>query len=287
MSLLLPSSAPSAWTASVEEAARLLRCSWDSSRGAELNLGTLALLLYSRTHNGRRAPADVPLDELRGALGGPPVEGSEPGIRHEILDALRAAGHAPGNKPHSGPLWQTYVDLANRYTTGDLDGLEPPGPSPMRWAVERLALELEHFTEEARSELDAVPGESGPLRIDATEGIFVATASSIVPLRCSHSCPNQGSTLLVDGPLISSVCPNGHSLRDWRLSAVHARKALRALDLDPATQGHIAVDGPFYIPESGWSEDASLEDTVWARSREHAFVGRDDAMAQLDQIAGQ
>ncbi|MFF0551133.1 hypothetical protein ACFYUL_19455 [Streptomyces sp. NPDC004311] len=289
MSLLLPSSAPAPWGAAVHEAARILVDQpWEQGSRASVDLCTLSLLLFARTHGGDRVARDVPVTELREALSGPADR--EPRIVDEIDRELTKSGQ--GYDPaarQSRPLWSIFNAVRDQYG-GSIgasllaDDIEPPapGPSPMRASAARLAQFLTAYPEQAREQATAPAVAPGPLTIES-DRIQIVTAKSLRPLRCSQGDPVR--MVRVDGPEATFECEQGHTSGHWELEAARVRMAAAR-----ATGAHPSVQGKYQLPDLlvGSTELPRHSDprqaNVFLREPEHPIVGRDDIFARINRL---
>ncbi|MCY0929449.1 hypothetical protein OTB20_25265 [Streptomyces sp. H27-H1] len=273
--LLLASTAPDAWAFAVREAARVLAPSW-TEPAADRELRALALLLYARTWNGHRTPADVSMDELRTAVD---VTGmltshgdlaEEPALTAEIQEAVRTAGHEPTFSGLRAPavrdvsqIWMLSHDLCSRYSGVDaIDDEFGPGPSALRRCVPILAEALEGVTEEDRRNLDPVQVTTDVLRI-ATPRVMLTRRGSWMSVGCgTYGCraadAQEPGVLTVDGLVVVWTCSEGHETpmhdRAQKLAASRVRLALRHLGHDQLIRGTLTINPHLDVTDEAFAE---------------------------------
>ncbi|MFI8102098.1 hypothetical protein [Streptomyces sp. NPDC086023] len=284
MSLVLPSSAPAPWSPAVHEAARLVGRSWQEDESKPIDLLTLALLLFARTHTGTRAPQDVPVAELRDALSGPADR--EPQIIDEIDRALTETGqgYAPG--AGDAALWELFNAARNQYgsASGLADDIEPPrpGPSPMRAAVARLARLLAGYSDGARKEATAPLLEPGVLTVKANR-FQIVSRNSVIALRCPYG--DEAAAVCVDGPKAIMECVQGHTSASHRLDAGRVRMAVaRVAGIRPSASGSHLVPELLIASTALARHSDSAEANAFLRTPTHPIVGRDDVLRKISRI---
>ncbi|MFD9206619.1 hypothetical protein ACFVZM_10075 [Streptomyces sioyaensis] len=291
MSLLLSSSAPAPWGAAVHEAARLLvDQEWERNSPASVDLGTLSLLLFARTHSGDRAPGDVPIAELREALYDPGDR--EPQIVDEIDRALTDTGQGYSSTAlRDAPLLTIFNPLRSRYG-GRLgasmlaDDIEPPlpGPSLMRAAAARLARLFANSPAQDHEQATGPVVAPGPLIIEC-DRIQIVSRSSLRPLRCRQT--DHVRAVHVDGPEVIQECDKGHTSTDWQLDVARVRMAVaRATGAHPAAQGRhqfqeLLVASPD-LPRHSDPRQAN----AFLSEPPYPIVGRDDIYEQIERLSG-
>lgn len=252
LSLLFSSAAPPGWRSAVEEAAHLLS---DRYSGDWAELHTLAFLLFARTFSGARTPRDVPVEELVQALDDPSA-GENP-VTEEIRQALEATGQEydtclPNEEP---PLRLILDPVSDRYGgpipwSDEWDPV-PPGPSLLDRAAKRLVAYLSTYEASHRDRPASVPEVGdGPLHVES-DGIVMASRSSLVPPSCSGDCAaSRPRRLTVDGPVVTLNCEGCDTRRRWKqLDPAQVRVALaRTLGVAPSVQGSCSIPGELYVP---------------------------------------
>ncbi|WP_331452152.1 hypothetical protein [Streptomyces sp. SS162] len=277
MSLLLPSSAPPSWAAAVHEAARhLAGLPWEAGGRAADDLTTLALLLFARTYTGDRAPAEIPVTELREALDGPVDR--EPRIIDEIDRALTATGQGYDRAAGRGtPLWDLFNAARNQYAgrlgaSALADDIEPPfpGPSPMRGAARRLAQFFADTSVPPREPAATPAVESGPLTIES-DRIQLVTAGSIMPLRCPRN--HDVRTVRVDGRDVVTECGQGHVAGHWALEPARVRMAVaRATGARPSVQGKRELQDLLIVTTDLPRHSDPYRDNVFLQASRHPAI---------------
>ncbi|MEU5431111.1 hypothetical protein AB0H73_36660 [Streptomyces olivoreticuli] len=271
MGYLVASTAPQPWRESVARAAQFLTSEWDSLRNPHL-LGTLALTLYTLSHERQQPAGEIPVAAVKEILHHEehPYSGEPHILRQRIEDTLKAEGHRVSEPTwYASPVWRIYRDLVDVWEPDEPTSDMVPGPTAMRLAVKELQVHLAELDDGRAALLPSAPEPTGPVSITVTGWVRVVQygigSAASIPVRCEECEAMEGGTLTADGPDATYTCVNGHVLNHHQLTAARVRQALTfCLDptdtdprnVSPSFSGTITVEGTFRVASSSMSEDA-------------------------------
>jgi hypothetical protein len=272
--LLLPTDVPKAWRDAVERAAQLLAPAWRTHRpgAADADLGTLALVVYTLAHERGQTADELSLDVVRTGIADRIDFSGEPiGVRVRVNAVLTTAGHTAAHDALSRLRFRLMDQGEPHDAMLDID----PGPSAMRYAVERIIRTLASTDREPLAD-HPVFEATGALRVEVPGRVLIVNTSAVLPIACPVCDVQSGSTVRVDGSDVTYECVDGHvsSPRFLELEAVRVRNAVARSGL---VSGRVARD--LVVAREGMDETWDPSRNRFLRADER-YV--DDLWPELD-----